>query len=205
MSHDAREPITVAVFHSMFGLRQVERTAADRLRAAGHRVVLPDLFDGAVAGKGRHAPTPESGFALMTAVGWDVIVARALDSLRDAPADTVLCGMSMGAGVIGSIWPERPAASAAVLLHAPAPVPPAIHPATIVQVHVADGDPFATPDQLAALQSGAARAGADVTLYTYPHAGHFFTDTESPDHHERASELAWSRVLAALAQLRRRR
>jgi dienelactone hydrolase len=34
----------VALFHSMSGLRPVELTAAERLRAGGHRVVAPDLF-----------------------------------------------------------------------------------------------------------------------------------------------------------------
>ena len=75
MRQDAREPVTVALFHSMFGLRPVELAAVERLHAAGHRVVAPDLFAGAVAGHGR-APTVEDGFALMEAVGWDAIVER---------------------------------------------------------------------------------------------------------------------------------
>jgi dienelactone hydrolase len=34
----------VVVFHSAYGLRQVELTAAERLRAAGHDVLTPDLL-----------------------------------------------------------------------------------------------------------------------------------------------------------------
>jgi len=83
--HDGRKPDTMALFHSMFGLRQVELTAAERLRAAGHRVVAPDRFAGAVAGHGR-AATVEDGFALTEAVGWDAIVERGYAAVRDLPA-----------------------------------------------------------------------------------------------------------------------
>jgi dienelactone hydrolase len=60
----------------MFGLRNVERTAAERLRAAGHHVVTPDLFARAVAGQGRR-PTLGDGFAVMERIGWDTIMQRA--------------------------------------------------------------------------------------------------------------------------------
>src|SRR5438067_1865185 len=39
----------VALFHSMLGLRPVERLAAERLRQVGHLVTTPDLYDGRTA------------------------------------------------------------------------------------------------------------------------------------------------------------
>ena len=36
----------VLLFHSVLGLRPVERGLADEWRAAGHEVTLPDLYDG---------------------------------------------------------------------------------------------------------------------------------------------------------------
>ena len=38
----------VVLFHSVLGLRQGVISAAERLRAAGHEVHTPDLFDGEV-------------------------------------------------------------------------------------------------------------------------------------------------------------
>jgi dienelactone hydrolase len=38
--------MTVVLFHSVCGLRPAVRAAADRIRATGHEVAVPDLFDG---------------------------------------------------------------------------------------------------------------------------------------------------------------
>ncbi len=201
MSQGAPGPVTVVVFHSMFGLRAVEHTIAERLRVAGHHVVVPDLFDGAVAGRGA-TPTLEDGFALMEAIGWAVIVERAQAAVRDLPANTVLCGLSMGAGVVGAVWPERLDAAAAILLHAPLIVPRGVRAGTPVQVHVAVDDPFAPADQLAAFHASATRADVDASLYTYLGAGHLFTDHELPDYDRGAADEAWRRAGALLAALR---
>ncbi|MBB5933498.1 dienelactone hydrolase [Streptomyces zagrosensis] len=39
-------PSTIVLFHSAYGLRPAVHTAAERLRAAGHEVHLPDLYEG---------------------------------------------------------------------------------------------------------------------------------------------------------------
>ena len=39
----------VVLFDSAYGLRQAETDAAARLRAAGHDVITPDLYDGQTA------------------------------------------------------------------------------------------------------------------------------------------------------------
>jgi dienelactone hydrolase len=103
MNLGTRGHVTVALFHSMFGLRPVELDAADRLRAAGHRVVTPDLFAGAVAAEPGAVPTMDNGFALMERIGWDTIMARARAAVHDLPPNTVLAGFSMGVGVVGSL------------------------------------------------------------------------------------------------------
>jgi dienelactone hydrolase len=36
----------VVMFHSAYGLREAELTAAERLRAAGHDVLTPDMYAG---------------------------------------------------------------------------------------------------------------------------------------------------------------
>ncbi|GAB2863785.1 dienelactone hydrolase family protein [Actinoallomurus bryophytorum] len=204
MNSCEREPATVILFHSMFGLRLVELSAARRLRESGHRVVTPDLFAGAVAGEQGATPVLEDGFALMERIGWDTIVTRARAAVRDLPADAVLGGFSMGVGVIGSLWPGRPRAAGVFCLHATTTVPENIPSGTPVQTHAAIDDPFAPPGQLAAFQTSAAHAGADATLHTYPGAGHFYTDPSLPDHDPTATDRTWQHVDTLLHNARQR-
>jgi dienelactone hydrolase len=198
------QPPTVVVFHSMYGRRPVEWAAADRLHAAGWRVALPDLYDGAVAGEGGRAPAVADGLALMDRIGWDTITARALDFVRELPPDTVLCGLSMGCGVVGALWPERLAAAGVILLHATTQVPEGVPPGTPVQTQVGEGDPFAPPEALADFRATATRAGADASLHTYPGAAHFYTDESLPDYDAAASERTWRRVRDLLVTVRLR-
>lgn len=183
---------TIALFHSVLGLRQVEQAAAGRLRAAGHTVVVPDLYDGA------RTESVEAGFELRRAIGWKTICDRARASLLALPETTVLAGHSMGAVVVGEMWPQRPSASAIVLLHALADIAPNARPGTPVCVHVADPDRFAPPEALAAWRASAAKAGLSAQVFTYPGVGHFYTDEASPDYDAATALKTWERVLAFL-------
>lgn len=183
----------VVLFHSVLGLRSAELTASERLRRAGHRVLTPDLFGG------RRATTLDQGFRTVDEVGWTSVVERARRALRSMPDETVLAGLSMGAGVVGAVWPERPDAAGVLLLHAPAVLPASARPGLRVQLHAADPDDFAPPEQVAALRKAAWTTGAELEVFRYPGAGHFYTDPESPDHDPAASELTWARVLDFLA------
>jgi dienelactone hydrolase len=169
----------VVVFHSVLGLRPAELLAAERFRAAGHVVHTPDLYAGATA------TTLDDGFAIMDRVGWDVITGRAADALRDRPAETVLAGFSMGAGVVDAVLPHRTGTAGVLLFHGLAAVPAGI-PA---QLHVADPDPFAPPEDVAAWRA------AHTQVFTYPGAGHFYTDEDLPDHDAHAAALTWERAL----------
>ncbi|MEU4524012.1 dienelactone hydrolase family protein [Amycolatopsis sp. NPDC024027] len=184
----------IVVFHSVLGLRPVELGFADRLRAAGHRVTTPDLY------AGRTAATLEEGFAVKDAVGWEAITRRARDAVRDLPGETVLVGVSMGAGVVETVLPHRPGTAGVVLLHAVGALPAALRAGLPVQVHVADPDPIAPPAQVAAWREAAARSGADARVYTYPGLGHFYTDADGPDHDVAGAELTWERVAAFLSR-----
>jgi dienelactone hydrolase len=128
-------------------------------------------------------------------VGWTTVVERARRALADLPEQTVLVGVSMGAGVVGAVWPERPATAGVVLLHAPADLPASTRAGLKVQMHAADPDEFAPPEQVDALRKSARRTGADLEIFRYPGVGHFYTDHELPDHSPAAAELTWNRVL----------
>jgi dienelactone hydrolase len=174
-----RRVAQVVVFHSVLGLRPAELRAAERFRAAGHDVHTPDLYAGATA------DSLDDGFAIMDRVGWDTSVRRALDALRDLPAETVLAGFSMGAGVVGAVLPHRTRTAGVLLFHGLAAVPAGVR----AQLHVADPDVFAPPADVAAWRT------ADAQAFTYPGAGHFYTDEDLPDHDPRAAALTWQRAL----------
>ena len=127
---------TVLLLHSIRGLRAVERRAAERWQAEGHRVVTPDLFEGAVP------ETVEAGFALVEAVGDAALVARAAAAAEGLPAETVLAGLSMGAGIASTLWERRPGTAGVLLLHGIGAPPEAPRPGTPLAAHLAEPDPF---------------------------------------------------------------
>ncbi|MGW4644454.1 dienelactone hydrolase family protein [Sphaerisporangium sp. NPDC004334] len=185
----------IALFHSVYGLRDVERAAADRFRAAGHEVVTPDLY------AGESATTIDQGFVLQKRIGWEVIVERARDAVRKMPAGTVLAGVSMGAGVIGDLLADRRDTAGVLLVHGIAEIPASARAGLPVQLHVADPDAFAPPAAVAAWESAATDAGSVVQVFTYPGAGHFYTDATLREHDEEATALTWQRSMDFLRHL----
>ncbi|MGW6202921.1 dienelactone hydrolase family protein [Streptomyces sp. NPDC055089] len=183
----------VALFHSVQGLRSPELFATERLRHAGHEVIAPDLFGGEAAA------TIDQGFRLLDRVGWTTVMRRARQALEGVPDDTVLAGVSMGTGVVGDLWPQRPATAGVLLLHATAEVPDNARPNLHIQLHAADPDPFAPPERVAALEAKAKESKAALKVFRYPGAGHFYTDSASPDHHPAAAAQTWARVLRFLS------
>jgi dienelactone hydrolase len=179
----------VVLFHSVLGLRSVELSAAERLRVAGHDVITPDLYEG------RTASTLDQGLVLMHEIGWPAITQRARRSVEGLSPEAVLGGISMGAGVIGTLLPDRPHAAGVFLLHALADIPPTARAGLPIQVHVADPDDFAPPAEIAAWLDAAALIGVDARVFTYQGVGHFYTDPSLPDHDEHAASLTWRRVL----------
>jgi len=187
--------VQVVVFHSAHGLGQAEAGAAARLRAAGHEVITPDLYDG------RTASTMDAALALMDTVGWQVICARARLALQAVPGPAVLAGFSMGTGVIGSVWGQRGTAAGVVLLHGIAPIPANVRAGLPVQVHLAEDDPFAPRQAVAQWQADAVRVGLAAQVFTYPGAGHFYTDPGLPDFHAPSADQTWQRVTPFLTAL----
>jgi len=161
------------------------------MRAAGHSVVVPDLFDG------RTTESVDEGFALEAEIGWERICERAEAAVAGLPAATVLAGVSMGAGVVGHLWPRRPQTAGVLLLHGVAELPPAPR-AVPLQVHLAEPDEYETEDWVEVMVQAAAEAGIAAEVFRYPGAGHYFTDATLPDYASEAAALTWQRVLAFL-------
>jgi dienelactone hydrolase len=179
---------SVALFHSVYGLRPAVLAAAERLRGHGHVVVTPDLYGAAPA------DTLADGFALADKVGFEQMVERGRDAVRDLPPETVLAGISMGTGIVDALLPER-AATAGVLLLSGAGVTPGRVPEGLrAQLHVSDPDdefaPAAAVSRWIAAMSG---AGAAFEVYRYPGVGHLWTDDGVDDYDGLATDLVWDR------------
>lgn len=190
-------PMNIMLFHSTYGLRPAVHAAAARLRAAGHEVHVPDLFDG------RTFETVEEGMAFKDEVGKDELLRRAV--LAAAPYSErglVYAGFSFGASTAQTLALGDEKARGLLLLHGTSDIAENASVDELpVQLHVADPDPFETHDWLNSWYLQMQRTGADVEVYRYPGAGHLFTDPDLPDHDAAAAELTWKVALGFLATL----
>lgn len=189
--------MNVMLFHSAYGLRPAVRDAAERLRAAGHEVWTPDLFDG------RTFETVEDGMAHLEELGRDELLRRAV--LAAAPYSgrgLVYAGFSFGAATAQTLALGDEKARGLLLLHGTSDIAENASVDELpVQLHVAEPDPFETDDWLSAWYLRMGRAGADVEIYRYPGAGHLYTDPGLPDHDAEAAEATWRVALGFLDSL----
>lgn len=184
------------MFHSAYGLRPAVRQAADRLRAAGHRVLLPDLYGG------RTFDDLEEGMALREEIGREELLRRAVAAAAPAlDAGLVYAGFSLGAAIAQNLALADERARGLLLLHGTSDLPPQAATGIPVQLHVAEPDPFETDDWLTAWYLRMRRAGADVEVHRYRGAGHLYTDPDLPDWDSEAAERTWSTALEFLAGL----
>jgi dienelactone hydrolase len=190
-------PMNIMLFHSTYGLRPAVHAAAARLRAAGHEVYVPDLFDG------RTFETVEEGMAFKDEVGKDELLRRAV--LAAAPYSErglVYAGFSFGASTAQTLALGDEKARGLLLLHGTSDIAENASVDELpVQLHVADPDPFETHDWLNSWYLQMQRTGADVEVYRYPGAGHLFTDPDLPDYDAAGAELTWKVALGFLATL----
>lgn len=187
----------IMLFHSTYGLRPAVHAAAERLRAAGHEVRVPDLFEG------HTFDTSEEGMAFKERVGKEELLRRAV--LAAAPYSDrgmVYAGFSFGAATAQTLALGDSKARGLLLFHGTSDIAPNASVDELpVQLHVADPDPFESHDWLNTWYLQMQRTGADVEVYRYPGAGHLFTDPDLPDYDAAAATLSWKVALGFLATL----
>jgi len=185
----------VVVFHHAQGLTDGVRRFADQLRAAGHRVTVPDLYDGKTFG------TLEDGIAYAQEIGFDTIIERGRAAAEGLPNEIVYAGFSLGVLPAQALAQTRPGARGALLFHACVPVSefggswPDLTP---VQVHGMDADPFFAEEDLGAARE-LIKTAPDAELFLYPGDKHLFADSSLPDYEQAAAALVLQRVLGLLA------
>lgn len=184
----------VVLFHHVQGLTDGIRAFADELRAGGHTVHTPDLFDGERPG------TIDEGVAHVRSTGNEVLGERADRALADLPEALVYAGFSWGAGMAQEYAQTRPGARGALLYDACLPITGewAIGPwpdGLPVQIHGMDKDPFfALEGDVDAARELVETAGSELAeLFLYPGDRHLFADSSLPSYHADAAALVAQR------------
>lgn len=183
----------IALFHSVLGVRPGISDAADRLRAAGHDVLVVDQYNGRVFDDYGEADE----FA--QSIGYPRLMGLAANAVAGLPDGFVAAGFSNGGGMAEFVATMRPVGGVLMLSGAldlamigadawPAGVP--------AQIHYTTADPFRNQAWIDAVAAQVRSAGASVEVFDYPGAGHLFTDPSLPTEYDaHAADLLWSRVL----------
>jgi dienelactone hydrolase len=181
----------VVLFHHAQGLTDGVREFADHLQGAGHRVTVPDLYDG------KTFETVDEGMGYVRQLGFHAIAERGRQAVEDLPDDMVYAGFSLGVLSAQGLAQTRPGARGALLIYSCFPVsefgswPQGVP----VQIHGMDADPsFVDEGDLAAARE-LVETVDDAELFLYPGSKHLFADRSLPDYDEAAATLLTQRVL----------
>jgi len=184
----------VVLFHHVQGLTDGLRAFAQDLRAGGHTVHTPDLFDG------ERPATIDDGIAFVQSVGEELLDERADQVVTDLPPGLVYAGFSFGAATAQRFAQNRPGARGALLYESCMPITGewAFGPwpdGVPVQIHGMDRDPFfALGGDLDAARELVAMAGPELAeLFIYPGDRHLFADRSLPSYDDGATALLLQR------------
>ncbi|MET0863631.1 MAG: dienelactone hydrolase family protein [Nakamurella sp.] len=198
---------TIALFHSVLGVRPGVLAAAEVFRSAGHQVRLVDQYAGRVFDDYAEADSYSSE------VGFPALMQLALDAVADLAAPFAVAGFSNGGGMAEFVAASRGGAAGGVTgcLQFSGALPMAIlgvaawPAATPVQLHYAKNDPFRNDEWITGYLEDVRRSDSDIeTFLDYPTGGHLFTDESLPDEYDEASaSLLFSRAQEFLARVDR--
>jgi dienelactone hydrolase len=184
----------LVVFHHALGQTPGFHAFAGELRAAGHAVHIPDLYDGKT-----FADLTE-GVRHAEQIGFKVILQRGAEAAARLPSEIVYAGLSLGVLPAQMLAQTRPGAQGALLLHACVPAsefgvswPKGVP----LQIHTMDADEWVELDVARRLVEGL----DDAELFLYPGNRHLFTDRSLSDYDEAAATLLKARVLAFLERV----
>ena len=183
----------VLLFHHAQGQTAGFLAFADELRAAGHVVHAPDLYDGKTFAE------LTDGVSYAQEVGFGVIIQRGASAAEGLPAEIVYAGFSLGVLPAQMLTQTRPGARGALLLHACVPPSEFETPwpdGVPVQIHMMDKDKWGEEDLVAARELVDEIENAE--LFLYPGDGHLFADSSLSDFDEQATALLKERVLVFL-------
>ena len=190
----------VLLFHHAQGLTPGVVAFADDLRAAGHTVNTPDLFDG------KTFESIDEGMDYIKSVGFEELQKQGVALADDYLTELVYAGMSFGEAIAQQLAQTRPGARGALLFYSAIPISGdwAFGPwpdGVPVQIHGMDNDPIfvGEGDVEAAREIVDKVDGAE--LFLYPGDQHYFADSSLPSYDPAATKLMTERVLEFLARV----
>jgi dienelactone hydrolase len=187
----------VLLFHHAQGLTPGVLSFADELRAAGHVVHAPDLYDG------KTFPNLTEGVGYAKEVGFGTIGERGRLAAEGLPNELVYAGFSLGAMPAQELAQTRPGAKGAVLFQSCFPAEEFGGPwpeGLPVQIHIMEEDEWALEGDLDAARELDATVES-AQLFLYPGDRHLFTDESLPEYDEAATTLVKQRVTSFLADV----
>ncbi|MEA2656538.1 MAG: hypothetical protein QOI23_1903, partial [Chloroflexota bacterium] len=152
----------ILLFHHAQGETSGFLAFADELRAAGHTVHAPDLYEG------KTFATLNGGVGYAKQVGFDIILERCRLAAESLPNELVYAGFSLGVMGAQMLAQTRPGAKGALLFSAAFPAsefggswPPGVP----LQIHMMEADEWAVEDLPAARGLVETIEGAELFLY----------------------------------------
>jgi dienelactone hydrolase len=186
----------VLLFHHAQGLTRGCLSFADRLRAAGHVVHTPDLYDG------KTFTELADGVRYAEEVGFNTIIQRgrlAADGLSNGIA---YAGFSLGVLPAQMLTQTRPGAKGGLLFHSCVPTSEFGGPwpqGVPLQIHMMDADEWVLPpNQDLETARQLAKTVKRAELFLYPGDRHLFADNSLPEYDENSAALLTERVLTFL-------
>ncbi|MGH3681853.1 MAG: dienelactone hydrolase family protein [Natronosporangium sp.] len=189
----------IILFHSVMGVGEGVADAAERFRAAGHRVHTIDLYEGVA-----FDDYPEADAHVESIGGPPELIRRTTESIARYPADVVYAGFSNGGVSALFAGISRPGARGVLSFHAAIPLPmmgvDAWPPAVPVQVHYAEHDPKRRQEWIDQFAASVRAAGAGYQFFEYLGVtGHLFADpSREREYDAAAAKLMFERSLAFL-------
>jgi dienelactone hydrolase len=187
----------VLLFHHAQGQTPGFHAFADELRAAGHTVHTPDLFDG------RTFDSIDAGMAYVGEIGFPAVIARGEREAAALPEELVYAGFSLGVVSAQKLAQTRSGARGALLFYSCVPAsefgsewPPDVP----VQIHGMDADPFFVGEGDIDAARAIVESAPDAELFLYPGDQHYFADSSLPSYDANATALLTRRVLDFLAK-----
>lgn len=189
----------VLVLHAWWGLNPFFTTLCDRLASEGFVALSPDLYDGKLA------ETQDEAETLLKALDFEQArekVVEAIEALGQYSGPTIgVLGCSMGASwatMLSTLLPEKVAA--AVLFYG-------VSDGDFEKArcdylcHFGSEDEWDPVEQAREMAEQMRAAGRGVTLHEYPDAGHWFFESNQPEHFRQdAADLAWERTVPFLKE-----
>jgi dienelactone hydrolase len=184
------------LFHHAQGLTTGCTAFADELRAAGHVVHVPDLYDG------KTFTELGGGVRYAEEVGFGTVLERGRIAAERLPNEIVYAGFSLGAMPAQMLAQTRPGAKGALLVHSCVPTSEFGGPwpqGVPLQIHLMDGDEWVLPpNEDLDVARGLAETIENAELFLYPGDRHLFADNSLPGYDESAATLLKQRILSFL-------